>query len=189
MKIVYVRSLNEYIDAINNNNEVLIADYFYDEFLKYIKENNTANKLNEMFYNFYIATNKIKDGDILASISFLEKEAFESENKDAYYFLGCIYKYSGKIRDYKKAFNYLEIAIEYGSLISLYELGEMYYKGKGVNQSYEEAVKLFQKAADNNDAIAQNDLGNIYYKVQLYEMAAMWYQKAQIIIIRMHNII
>ena len=55
--------------------------------------------------------------------SFLEKEAFESENKDAYYFLGCIYKYSEKIRDYEKAVNYLEKAIECGSMLSSYALG------------------------------------------------------------------
>ncbi len=163
MKIVYVRSINEYIDAINNNNEVLIADCFYDEFIKYIKENRTTNKLNELFYNFFVAINKINASDILAAKFFLENEAFESENKDAYYFLGCIYKYSEKIRDYKKAYIYFKKAIEYGSMLSSYELGELYYRGKGVIQSYEEAVKLFQKAADNNYTDAQYNLGMMYY--------------------------
>lgn len=116
MKIVYVKSINEYIEAINNNNEVLIADCFYDEFINYIKENKTANKLNVMFYNFFVAINKINDVNVLASISFLEKETLESKNKDAYYFLGCIYEYNEELCDYKKE-------IEYGSILSSYALG------------------------------------------------------------------
>ena len=202
MKIVYVKSINEYIDAIKNNNEILIADYFYDEFFNYLKDNKAANKLNEMFYNFYIAANKkenkfvgmfyyffnsrnkTENVDVSASISFLEKEAFESKNKDAYYFLGCVYKNNVIIafRDNKKALTYLEKAIECGSSLSLYELGEMYYKGNGVPQSYEEAIKYFKKAADNNHVVAQFILGEIYYDGeavnQSYAEAAKWYQKA-----------
>ena len=164
MKIVYVKSINEYIDAIKNNNEVIIVNYFYDGFIKYIIENKTTYKLNELFYNFYIASNKIKDGDVSVAISFLEKATFDSENKDACYFLGCVYKYNEELLDYEKANNYFNKAIEYGSLLSLYELGEMYYYGKGVTQSYEEAAKWFKRATDNNYASAQNSLGLMILK-------------------------
>ena len=100
------------------------------------------------------------------------------------YNLGVSYeKGQGVPRDYGKAVELYQKAVDQGYAEAQNNLGGLYMNGQGVPQDYGKAVELYQKAATQRFAGAQYNLGVLYNKgrgvpqdhgkaVELYQKAA-----------------
>lgn len=69
--------------------------------------------------------------------------------------------YVGK-RDYGKALDWMEKAIEAGDSNSLREIGRMYFNGLGEPRDYAMAAQYYQQAVDLDDGYAMRFLANMY---------------------------
>jgi TPR repeat protein len=92
------------------------------------------------------------------------------------------YKGIGVKKDYKKAIELYQMAVDKGHSCAMYNLGYMYYHGKGVQQNYSKAIELYQMAVDKGLSDAMNYLGLIYYNgqgvQQNYDKAIQYFQMA-----------
>ena len=55
------------------------------------------------------------------------------------------------------------MAVEKGSHLAMYSLGEMYAEGNGVEKNPQEAIKWYRMAAEKGYFIAMYRLGEMYY--------------------------
>ena len=69
----------------------------------------------------------------------------------------------GVERNYEKAIELYEKAIELGNSIAMNNLGNIYKSGTLVKQDYEKAIELYEKAIELGDNDAIYNLGIIYY--------------------------
>ncbi|WP_163564693.1 tetratricopeptide repeat protein [Helicobacter suis] len=66
-------------------------------------------------------------------------------------------------KDYHKALEYYQKAVDGGSAMACYNLGIIYKnRGYGVEQDYQKALEYFKKAADMGSALAYESLGGMY---------------------------
>ena len=88
------------------------------------------------------------------------------------YKLGKIYASGESADDLNKAEKWLRKAAENGSVEAQYELAKNFVKDD------EEKITLLRMAAENDYAKAQYELGLMNFRVEHYETAVEWYQKA-----------
>jgi serine protease Do len=78
----------------------------------------------------------------------------------------------------KEAAEYLEKAIEYGSVLALHNMGYLYEQGRGVDKSDEKAFEYFEKAAMLGSNVAQYSMFWFNYKGKItrknYAKAYTW---------------
>ena len=85
-------------------------------------------------------------------------------------------------RDYTKAIEYFQKAIEFGSDYAMYNLGCLYVDGKGVSRDYKKAKELFERAAEKGNKSAMFHLSRLLNEgghglKKDTEAAKIWYQK------------
>ncbi|WP_026759954.1 tetratricopeptide repeat protein [Selenomonas ruminantium] len=104
---------------------------------------------------------------------------------DAYYGLAKAYRYGlGKEENFAKALDYYQQAAGNGVIMSMVDLGQLYYEGDFVKQDYSIANYWFEKAANsyNGNYLAFAHLGEAYHhglgKEVNYDKAKEYYEKA-----------
>lgn len=104
---------------------------------------------------------------------------------DAYYGLAKAYRYGlGKEENFAKALDYYQQAAGNGVIMSMVDLGQLYYDGDIVKQDYSIANYWFEKAANsyNGNYLAFAHLGEAYHhglgKEVNYDKAKEYYEKA-----------
>lgn len=88
-----------------------------------------------------------------------------------------------KNKDYPRAIQLLQQAIELDSLKARYELGKMYVLGREIVREADKGIELLRQAAEQGFSSAQSFLGNGYYSGRDFlrqdkQEAAKWLQKA-----------
>ena|GEM_PF-3894354 len=91
--------------------------------------------------------------------------------------LGCRYYHE---KNYKKAIQYFEQAIQAGNSDALVNIGIMYYKGDGVKRDYKKAMQYYELSAQAGNSNALVNIGIIYHNgagvKQDYEKAMQYYE-------------
>ncbi len=96
----------------------------------------------------------VKQGDVSTV-----REAAESGNAEAQFFLGLMYeKGAGVEKNYKQADAWYRKAARQGHALAQNNLGSMYYYGKGVEKDYLQAFGWYQMAARQGIPEAQTNL-------------------------------
>ena len=82
--------------------------------------------------------------------------------------------------DLNKAFTYLKIAEELGSIAAINTIGLCYLNGTipSISKNIDKAIKYFEKASKNDYVYAHNNLGRIYEEKENYEKAFEHYSFA-----------
>ena len=103
-----------------------------------------------------------------------------AEESDQLYLKAMLQEFNEK--NYQKAIELYEKAIELGNSWAMNNLGVMYDKGEGVEQDYQKAKELYEKAIKLGNSQAMNNLGIMYDKGngvnQDYQKAIELYKKA-----------
>ena len=122
--------------------------------------------------------------DLEQAIHWYEKGAKQG-NPECMELLGCLYFQGeeGIDTDYGKAFYWLNLCLEAGTLQSCSKLAYLYMKGEGCEKDEEKAIELFERAARTEyDGNALYELGYLYENrgenPENLEKAADYYQKA-----------
>jgi len=103
------------------------------------------------------------DNDYKNALFYFNKAA-ELGDKDAFYYLGYMYKEGeGVLQDYKKANYWFTKGAEKGEMYSQYYLGLHYLKGNGIDQNGLKALEFLTKAANQGLGHAYRFIGEIYY--------------------------
>ena len=68
----------------------------------------------------------------------------------------------GLPKNAEKAFEYYQLAAEYGNALAMHNLGDLYRQGKGVPHNGAAAFEWYQKAAQAGHAIGLEDMGDCY---------------------------
>ena len=94
----------------------------------------------------------------------------------------CLAQWYDKGKNYKKAREWCEKAVEKEMGPAYNLLGTYYHNGRGVNRDYKKAMELYLKAADKGVPYAMANIGILYQKglgVKIdYAIAEEWYRKA-----------
>lgn len=92
----------------------------------------------------------------------------EEGNVDALMNLGYMYLYglNGVEVNYKKSFEYYNLAAETGDSIAINNLGSLYYSGVGVRKDIVKAAELYARASDLGNTEATLNLAVIYLTQQ-----------------------
>jgi len=108
-----------------------------------------------------------------------DKKSGHKESADEKYQLGLMYL---KQKNFEKARQNFELAMEQGNVDAQNALGCMYYAGHGIARDVTKAKLLFEKAANQGLPAAQSNLGRMYYTgiglPQDFEKAYLLYTKA-----------
>jgi TPR repeat protein len=76
--------------------------------------------------------------------------------------LGGMYvRGEGVTKDYGKAIQWFQKAVDAGEPVAMYNLGLMYRDGVGVAKDYDKAREWLQKAADAGDKDAKQELARL----------------------------
>lgn len=68
----------------------------------------------------------------------------------------------GLQKNAQKAYEYYQLAAEYGNALAMHNLGDLYRQGKGVERDTAAAFEWYQKAAQAGHAIGLEDMGDCY---------------------------
>lgn len=123
-------------------------------------------KLRHPFFECEYAI-QLQDTDINKAVDFYQR-SIEHGSGRAYYYLGKLYGYNGKIRqDLNEAIYYFKKGIEHDDEdVGCYNLlGEIYYKGgDGIEPDYANAVRCFEKARSLDNEWCASMLGQCYLR-------------------------
>ncbi|MBN2590024.1 MAG: protein kinase [Sedimentisphaerales bacterium] len=104
-----------------------------------------------------------KAGEIALEVIEQVKMLANSGNLDAMFLLGSAYQDGlGINKDYHRAIEWYNKAIEVGDSSAMNNLGCMYHDGEGVEQDYQKAIELYNKAIEGGSSIAIWNLGLLY---------------------------
>lgn len=130
------------------------------------------------------AGNTDKAQEIYADVFSQVEELANRGVGEAERFYAQYYQYGdgGVARDYNKAMEWYEKAVEHGNTNAMNSIGVLYASGAGVEQDSAKALEWFEKAAELKNDGAMYNLGVMYangYGVeQDYTKAIEWYEKA-----------
>ena len=98
-------------------------------------------------------------------VEMLTRQANEG-NVDAQLSLGYMYLYgdgaNNVAQDYKKSFEYYEMAAKQGDIVAINNLGSLYYSGIGTPKDMNKAAALFAQAADKGNEESALNLAFLY---------------------------
>lgn len=98
-------------------------------------------------------------------VEMLTRQANEG-NVDAQLSLGYMYLYgdgdNNVAQDYKKSFEYYEMAAKQGDIVAINNLGSLYYSGIGTPKDMNKAATLFAQAADKGNEESALNLAFLY---------------------------
>lgn len=105
-------------------------------------------------------------GLYLKNFTTLHETRGANGDPTAYITLGVIYQYGdlGAKKDFEKAYNYYNLAIQGGSPYALARLGLMYQRGEWIDQDYKQAFRLYTKAAERGSGYGYRSLAIMYSK-------------------------
>ena len=103
-------------------------------------------------------------GDKALNQAFAAAEAPSMGNAAKINSLGVWYERGlhGLRKDARQAFEYYQLAAEYGNALAMHNLGDLYRQGKGVERDPAAAFAWYQKAAQAGHAIGLEDMGDCY---------------------------
>ncbi len=101
--------------------------------------------------------------DLIEVIGWLQHAA-DQNFIDAFYSLATIYRDNEKLRNYKEAARYFELAASEQHSLSQYCLGLLHYNGHGVPKNAQEAANWYLLAAEQGVPDAQYRLGKLHYE-------------------------
>lgn len=153
----------------------------YNYSLKKLAETKNTYALYEMGINEYKGYIK---GYPRYDISYKYfEEASKKNHPGSYYIMSKMYHNhiigEGTKEELKLAYNYLNKAIELGSISAINSLGLLYLNGTyPVKKDLKKAIEYFTLAAEHNYAYAFNNLGKIYENKGNYKEAIFYYEKS-----------
>ena len=153
----------------------------YNYSLNKLVQNNNAYALYEMGINEYKGYIK---GYPRYDISYKYfKEASKKNHPSSLYIMSKMHfdKIIGENtkEELTEAYNYLNKAIELGSIPAINLMGLLYLRGiYPIKKDLNKAIKYFKKASSFNYAYAFNNLGKIYEDKGNYEEAISYYEKS-----------
>ena len=184
----------EYLMRIKDKNLIIDSEQFKADNLKDLAEHHLTsnpsyaiafytlsfdmgNTNPESYENigklYYMGRGTIKNVQIAKS--YFEKAAVKSP-KTAYLYLGHYYRDQ---KQYSKAKECYEIAINKGNTDANGEIGTMYYNGQGVTKNNGKAVENWQIAAANGHQLSIRNLIKYYEYKKNYEAVNKWKQKLE----------
>lgn len=183
----------EIIETLLSNTDISsieLEEYLNLKFTEGVNYNYSLNKLveNKNTYALYeMGINEYKGyikGYPRYEISYKYfKEASIKNHPSSYYIMSKMYYHNligeGTKEELKIAYNYLNKAIELGSIPAINLLGLLYLKGTyPVKKDINKAIEYFKEASKYNYAYAYNNLGKIYEDNKKYKEAFEHYVKS-----------
>ena len=183
----------EIIETLLNNTNISpseLEEYLNLKFSEGTNYNYSLNKLvneNNAYALYEMGINEYK-GYIKGypryniSYTYFEKAA-EKNHPSSFYIMSKMY-YDHLIGEHTKeeltiAYNYLNRAIELGSIPAINQMGLLYLHGTyPVKKDINKAIEYFNKAINHNYAFAFNNLGKIYENKNNYKEAISQYEKS-----------
>lgn len=116
---------------------------------------------SEQYFDIALKKYKSNSNDVEA-LDYFHKAA-ESENIDAYYYLGLMYTYGNDmIKNATKGTQNFMFAATHNHLDAQYELGLSYLRSRGIEKDKSKGLEWLQKAADQGHLLAKRELKRIY---------------------------
>ena len=190
-KTYNLRPTNEIPWMEQGNNRVIRGSHIKDEDTNFHRSgirrevsNNESKETIGVRFVFLSEQNKMVWDKILREISDKKLDKISDKKNDVKdsveekFQLGRMYL---KQKNFEKARQYLQLAIDEGSIEALNVLGVIYFFGQGVPKDPQKARLLFEKAANQGHVAAHVNLGRIYQNgigvKQDFEKAYLLYSK------------